>query len=116
MQNSNNFKIERLESQILKIINETLSEEIYDETIKLATFTAVKLTNDNSQVKIYVDTYDRKNIQYVINKLNGARGIFRTALAKNLSIRRVPEIIIVKDESIDQSIKIESILGELKNK
>lgn len=115
MQNkTSNFKTERLESQILRIFNQTLREEIYDEVIKLATFTAVKLSNDNSHVKAYVDTYDRKNIDHVVEKLNGAKGVFRTALAKNLTIRKAPEIIIVKDESIDQSLKIETILNNLK--
>lgn len=110
----NNFSTQRLESDILSIVNKTLLNEIYDQDIRKCSFTGVKLTNDNSYVTIYVDTYDRKQIDYFVKKLTDARGIFRTAIAKNTKTYKTPEVIFKKDESIDNTIKIEKILDNLK--
>lgn len=111
--NRNNYHFEHIQAQILIILNETLKEEIYDEIVKLASFTDVKLSNDYSQCKVYVDTFDRKKINLVVKALNKAKGCFRTMLAKKLTIRKVPSLIFVNDISIDESSKIEKIINDL---
>jgi len=106
---------DRIEADILKIISRTLLEEIYDEELKKASFTGLNLSHDKSLVKVYVDTYDRKQINHLVDKLNEAKGVFRSAIAHKLSIRRVPQIIFVNDESIDNSLKIDSLLDKINN-
>ena len=114
--NKKNFHFQHIQSQILLILNETLRDEIYDEKIKLATFTATKLTSDYSYCTIYVDTFDRTKIENIISPLNKAKGVFRTALAKKLTIRKVPQLIFINDCSIDQAKKINEIIDNLHKK
>jgi ribosome-binding factor A len=48
MERRNNYKHERIESDILDVLNHTLTHEIYDQYLKHGSFTAVKLSPDNS--------------------------------------------------------------------
>ncbi|MBQ4209021.1 30S ribosome-binding factor RbfA [bacterium] len=116
IKNKKNFHFQHIQSQILLILNETLRDEIYDEKIKLATFTATKLTNDYSYCTVYVDTFDRTKIDEIILVLNKAKGVFRTALAKKLTIRKVPQLIFINDCTIDQSKRINEIIDNLHKK
>ncbi len=115
-QGRKNFHFHHIQSQILLILNKTLRDEIYDEKIKLATFTATKLTSDYSYCTVYVDTFDRTKINEIVSVLNKAKGVFRTALAKKLTIRKVPQLIFINDCSIDQSKKINEIIDNLHKK
>ncbi|MDR2823143.1 MAG: 30S ribosome-binding factor RbfA [Mycoplasmataceae bacterium] len=109
-----NRKIERIESEILNILNHTLIHDIYDEYIKKVSFTAVHLTSDLSTAYVYVDTYDRSEIDQKIDKLMIAKSVFKNAMAKAMQIRKIPDLKFLKDETIDNSLKIDKILDKIK--
>jgi ribosome-binding factor A len=98
------------ESEILNILNHTLKYEVYDKDIKMVSFTYVKLTNDKSLVKVFVDFYNRDKIDALVKKLNNSKAVFRTALSQNMNVWKVPNILFEKDESIDRVIAIEKLL------
>ena len=52
---SNQIKISRYESTIQSVINDTIINEVNNKIVKYATVTAVKLSNDLSTAKIYLD-------------------------------------------------------------
>jgi len=118
MKNNNhkNYNHDRIQQSMLIILCNTLKEEIYDPVVKLASFTDLRLTNDYSEATVYVDTYDRKNIDLVVEALEKAKGVFKTSLAQQLSIRKIPELKFIKDASIDSSIEVEKILDEINKK
>ncbi|GHU26303.1 ribosome-binding factor A [Bacilli bacterium] len=109
----NNYAHERMESQILNLINYTLKNEINDSYIRQCCFTAVKLSLDSSLATVYVDVIDRAKIPQMIEKLNIAKSVFRSNLAHNMNIRKIPDIRFVKDESIDNSLKIDKLLDNM---
>lgn len=111
-----NYNHDRTQQTMLIILCNTLRDEIYDPVVKLATFTDIKLTNDYSEARVLVDTYDRKNIDQVVEALTKAKGVFKTALANQLEIRKIPELIFEKDVSIDQSLEIEKLIHDIHNK
>ncbi|MDR3329942.1 MAG: 30S ribosome-binding factor RbfA [Mycoplasmataceae bacterium] len=108
-----NHKHEHIESEILNVINHTIKSEIYDESLKHCSFTAVKLSPDYSFATIYVDTYDRSKIEHMLEKLTIAKGVFRSQLAQYMRIRKIPDIRFVKDETIDNSLKIDQLLDKI---
>lgn len=111
-----NYNHDRIQQNILIILCNTLKEEIYDPVVKLASFTDLRLTNDYSEATVYVDTYDRKNIDKVVEALEKAKGVFKTSLANQLSIRKIPELKFIKDASIDASLEVEKLLDEIHDK
>lgn len=110
----NNIKKERYESLIMGLITKAISTEIYNPLIKLATVHYVKLSNDLSDAKVYISSYEKNKIDKILSKLNEASGFFRTILAKNLDLRKVPTIIFFKDNSIDRIDEINAILESIK--
>ncbi|GHU50701.1 ribosome-binding factor A [Bacilli bacterium] len=104
--------LERLESEILNIINHAVKFNMYDNDFKKVSFTYVKITNDKSYATVYVDCYDDKLIDKMIKKLNDCNGIFRTELAHNMKLYRPPMIIFKKDITIAKSAKIEELLSK----
>lgn len=111
-----NYNHDRIQQTMLIILCNTLRDEIYDPVVKLATFTDIKLTNDYSEARVLVDTYDRKSIDQVVEALTKAKGVFKTALANQLEIRKIPELIFEKDLSIDQSLEIEKLINDIHKK
>ena len=111
--NKKNYHHDHIQKQIMVILNETLRDEIYDNVVKLATFTETRLTNDYKTCTIFVDTYDRKKIDKVIKALEKAKGVFKTQLARKMTIKKIPELNFVKDCSIDQVLKIEKIIQQI---
>ncbi|XQP55869.1 MAG: 30S ribosome-binding factor RbfA [Mycoplasmoidaceae bacterium] len=111
-----NYNHDRIQQTMLIILCNTLRDEIYDPVVKLATFTDLKLTNDYSEARILVDTYDRKNIDQVVEALTKAKGVFKTALATQLEIRKIPELYFEKDLSIDQAMEVEKLINQMHNK
>ncbi|MDR1991669.1 MAG: 30S ribosome-binding factor RbfA [Mycoplasmataceae bacterium] len=107
------YKHEHIESEILNVLNHTMKHEIYDESLKWCSFTSVKLNPDSSWATVYVDTYDRTKLDQIVNKLTIAKGTFRNQLAQNLNIRKIPDIKFVRDQTIDNSLKIDEILDKI---
>lgn len=114
MQKKNNFKVPRIENEILNILNYTLKNVIYDEDLHLASFTYVNIDPAITLAKIYVDTFDRDYVDTLVTKLNESKGVFKSTLAKKMNIRRIPDIIFYKDESIDRAIDIDNLLDKIK--
>lgn len=109
-----NIKKQRYESLIQDLISHAIYYEVYNPLIKLATIHYVKLSNDISMAKIYISCHDKSKIDKILKKMNEAAGFFRTILAKNLDLRKVPNLLFLNDDSIDRIDEIDSILRSLK--
>lgn len=108
----NRLQLLRLEKQILKILSHTLLTEVADQSLRLTTFTTAKLTNDHSQVKVFVDVLDRNQADSIVIKLNKISGLFRTALAKKLKLYKSPKVLFVNDFVIDQASELEKLIAQ----
>ena len=73
---------------------------------------------DMKNVKIYIDIFggDQKIHQKIIKDLNQAVGHFRYELAKRISLRVVPEIIFIIDETQERVKKIAELINSEQKK
>ncbi len=108
------LKKDKVNGIIQRELTSILQTEVKDPKIGFCTITAVDVTNDLSIAKIYV-TFLGKNYKKKdgMQALNRSKGFIRSLLAKKLTIRRVPELVFVLDESLDYGNKIEGILKNL---
>ena len=97
------------ESMLLNCLNNALKYDINDELLKHVSFTYVKLSGDKSYLNVYVDTWDQSKMDKIIEHLNNARGVFRTALATKTNFYKVPNIGLKPDATIQQNLKIEEL-------
>ncbi|MGL4768941.1 MAG: 30S ribosome-binding factor RbfA [Mycoplasmoidaceae bacterium] len=111
-----NIKTQKYESQITKELNQFIHQEIYNKTLKFAKITYVKLSNDYSSIKAYVDCMQRDKLDILIKKLNESHKLFRNQIAQNFSFKYCPNIIFIRDETIDRVEEIEIIFNQIHNK
>ncbi len=111
------LKVERLEQSIKKELAQIIQFEMKNNKKGFITLTDVKLTNDLSQAKIYVNIFGEEHAQRKgLEILENSKGFIRTELAKRLTIRKTPELIFIKDTSLEQGNRIESILKKINKK
>ncbi len=109
----NNFKQNRLDQEVKKIISETLITEIKDPRLSgMITVTGVKVTRDYSFATVYITAYDG-DLDEVMLALNKSKGVFKRAIASQMKIRKIPELIFKYDDSFENGMHIEELLNSL---
>lgn len=110
---------ERLEDQIQFLISNLIQREIRDPDLGFLTVTAVRLSPDKSQAKVYFTVLPmngqphEQQVVATLSILNKSKGFLRSRVAARLTIRRVPELHFIFDESINEGNKIENIFSEI---
>lgn len=110
------MKIERVNSEIQKIVTEIINDEIKDPRVsecQMLTVMNVDTSADLSVALVFVSVMDG-DPDAVIEGLNAAKGYIRNALFKRMKVRTVPELKFVLDTSIDYGFRIDKILQQLK--
>lgn len=107
------YRREMLESEMKKLITQGFSQ-LKDPRLKdkFIDINMVRLSKDKSYLDVYVSSLD-EDIDTVINILNNAKGMFRTLIAKNIKMFKVPEIRFHKDEGIEASIRINKLIEKI---
>lgn len=108
------YKLNRITSDI-KITLSELFREIKDPRIsKLLSIVKLDISADLSYATVYVSAIEgkEKTVESV-KALKGAAGYLRRELGHRMSLRKVPELKFVADESIEISSNISKILSSL---
>ncbi len=107
--------MDRVGDLIREEISSLLIRDIKDPRIGMVTVTGVEVSRDIRTAKVfYTVGGDRKSRQEAQRGLESAVGFIRSAIARNLTIKRVPELTFLYDESLDYGQKIDRILEQLK--
>ena len=105
----------RLGDLIRQEVSRLLLMEAKDPRIGMVTITDVEVSNDIKRAKIFYNvTGDKSEREKTQKGLESASGYIRSTLANRLTIKRMPEISFVYDETLDYGEKIDKILTELK--
>lgn len=114
------YKINRITSDIKIALSELLREVKDPRVSKLLSIVKVDVSGDLSYATVYVSAiegYD-KTLESV-KALKGAAGFLRHELGSQLTLRKVPELRFIADDSIEKSADISRIIdsfnGERKN-
>jgi ribosome-binding factor A len=78
----------------------------------LVTITSVQVSPDMSSARFYV-TVMNKPVPDVIEGLNRASGFFRREITKQVSLKRVPAIQFVYDDTLEQGMRVQKLLHEV---
>lgn len=106
-------KIERISSEVEKIVSEIMLLEARDETLKHVTVTGCEVTSDLSFANIYYTYMGDESLEDVAKNLEVAAPYIRTVLASKIELRHTPELKFHYDKSIEYGQNIERIINEL---
>ena len=86
---------------------------IYDD--ELVTVTNVKVSSDLSLAKIYLSIYNTDNKQAVLLKMEDQHYRLKQVLSQRIRkhVRRIPEIAMYIDETLDEMYRIDALFDRL---
>ncbi len=111
---SNNFKrTDRIAEMIQRKLAQIIPLEIKDPRLKgFVTISAVKVSADLGHAKVYFTAFNEDK-QLVTNILNAAASYLRTALARSITLRTVPQLHFVYDESIEYGERLSRLIDKV---
>lgn len=103
--------------RIAEVIQRELAQIIQQEVTEprlpsFITISAVKVSKDLSHAKIYFTVFNEDPNQTAL-KLNTAAGYLRTLLARNISLRIMPQLHFIYDESIAYGNRLSRLIDEV---
>lgn len=105
---------DRVAEEIKKVISETLITEVSEreDNLGLITITEVEVTEEMENANVFFTTLndDKEKTKEMLNKY---KGLFRTAVAKKIRMRKAPEICFHYDGSVEYGSRIDELLNQI---
>ena len=107
-------RIERLEQDIKVALSSIITYEVKEpEVTGMISITEVKVTPDQKYATVYVSIYGKNNKEKVLDALKKAKGFIKSALAKKVRMRTIPEIIFKLDNSMEYGEYMDKVIDEV---
>ncbi|MFP4460970.1 MAG: 30S ribosome-binding factor RbfA [Thermotogota bacterium] len=112
------FRKERIEAEILRVMADAIANWKEPPIPKeLISFTRVELSRDKRHAKVYVSIYDpdkgEEHAKQIFELLDKKTGYFRGFLGRQVRLYYTPEIKLIYDQGIKQSVKMQKIIDNL---
>lgn len=111
-------RVSQIGEEIKRVISQLLRIKIKDPRISdMVSITEVRVTNDLSFAKVFVSVFgteDEKND--TLEGLRNAEGFIKKEIGRNVKMRIMPKLIFELDDSVEESLRLEKILEEIKTK
>lgn len=89
-----------------------LKKEINDPRLEKITLTAVDVSPDLKQAKVFFSLLNVDDVKETTAVLDKASGYLRCLLAKSTALRHVPHLHFVYDESIEYGAKLSQLIDD----
>lgn len=110
-------RVERVKRQLLRELTAIIKENLKDPRVGFVTVIDVELSPDLRHAKIFVSIMgNKKEQEETFQALTHASGFVRTQVGQRMRSRHTPEIVFIKDESMEYVSKIYRIMDEIKTK
>ena len=109
-------RLDRVNSLLKEVIVEVIQKDVRNPNIKpFISVTKVDTSSDLHHAKVYISLIasDAEKVK-VLDALQTAAGFIAVHASKKIEIRYFPELTFLIDKSIDDHMRIEEILGEIK--
>lgn len=102
----------RLSGEMKKAISEIIRTDVKDPRIsELMSITEVHVTEDLKYAKIYVSDYN--DVEQTLTALQSAKGFIRKEIGKKIKMRIIPELLFIKDDSIEKGLYMSSLIDKV---
>jgi len=105
----------RIGEQILRDISILMQDELTDQIPVMVTFTHVRVSDDLQHATAYYSVGKATDRETVAGFFAHERKRLQHLIGRNLRLRRVPELTFKFDPSIEEGIRIEQLLDEIKD-
>ncbi len=111
---SNEFKRkDRVAQMMQRKLSQIIQQEIKDPRLPaFVTISAVNVSADLSHAKVYFTAFNNDTAQ-TASILNAAASYLRTALARTVKLRTVPQLHFIYDESVEYGRRLSQLIDEV---
>lgn len=107
-------RMHRVNELLLEEIAQLLQRGIKDPRIGFVSVIRVETTRDLKNARVYVSVYGEETDQTeALQGLSSAAGYIRHQLFRSLSLKTIPNLSFVLDDSIAHGVHIASVLKQL---
>lgn len=111
--NSNFKRTDRIAELMQRKLAQIIQQEIKDPRLtNLITISAVKVTRDLGHAKVYFTVF-KDDPAETTAILNTAASYLRSTLAKTVTLRTVPQLHFIYDESIEYGKRLSRLIDEV---
>lgn len=110
---ANQARNRKIADAIQRDLAEIIRLELRDPRVSMVTLTAVEVTRDNSHAKVFFTSLGSdEQVAACLKGLQSAAGFLRTQIARNLTIRIVPELHFQIDTSIENGVRLSKLIDD----
>lgn len=111
---SSDFKrSDRIAEMIQRKLSQIIQQEIKDPRMPtFVTISSVKVTSDLGHAKVYFTVLNNE-VGETATILNAAASYLRTALARTITVRTVPQLHFIYDESIEYGRRLSKLIDDV---
>jgi len=111
-----NYRIPRLQEELKKIFNITLSQKINDPQLAWVSITEVVISKDLRYAKLYFTHYNNPaSHEEVLESLIKTSGFLKKQIAGAHIMRTIPELSFYYDDTEERAEKVDAILASVKD-
>ncbi|HRB29529.1 MAG: 30S ribosome-binding factor RbfA [Nitrosomonas sp.] len=108
-----NSRTLRVADQIQRELADLLQHETKDPRVKNITITAVEVTRDYSQAKVFYSILGNQGEIFLTqNGLENAKGFLRSQLSHRMQLRITPQLNFVYDESVERGTRLSKLIDD----
>jgi ribosome-binding factor A len=106
-------RMRRVNESVRQVLAETLPE-LKDPRIGLVTVTAVETAPDLRHAVVYVSVLGgEKRRARSLAALERAHGVLQQRVARELRLRRTPQLIFQYDETVDRALRMSELIDQV---
>ena len=111
-----NYRIPRLQEELKKIFNITLTQKLNEPSLHWVTITEVVLSKDLRYAKLYFSHYNNPaSHEEILERLIISSGFFKKQIAGAQIMRTIPELSFFYDDTEDRAQRVEALLASVKD-
>ena len=106
-------RLGRIADQIQRDLADLIGSELKDPRVGMVTLTGVEVSSDYRHAKIFFTTLGGPEVVLQTQQgLQRASGFLRSQLAGGLTLRIIPELHFVYDDSVERGVRLSKLIDE----
>jgi ribosome-binding factor A len=106
-------RMRRVNESLRKVLADGV-ERLGDPSIGFVTVTCVRSATDFSQAVVYVSVLGgEKRRERSLRALERAHGVLQQRIARELRLRRTPQLIFQYDETVDRALRMSELIDQV---
>jgi len=106
-------RMRRVNESVRQVLSESLGD-LKDPRIGFVTITGVETSPDLRHAKVFVSVLGSvKKRDATISGLNSSHGVLQAILAKELRMKRTPQLTFEYDPTVERGVRLSALIDEL---